>query len=147
VVLGLLLLGNCALLSHPEIFLGHSNTWAWVIVLLSLADISYIELQFFLHWVKVAISFCYTFSGKGSEAYNTPRGKTNTIGQILTCKYFLEPEKTVVKVWLVRFIVDGILRWLNFQNLFICDRPHISFNVAFILKLPCYIIILTLLGD
>ena len=48
---------------------------------------------------------------------------------------------------LVSFIVDEILRWLNFQTHFIFARPRISFNSAFILQLPRNIIILTFLGD
>jgi hypothetical protein len=55
----------------------------------------------------------------------TKMQNTSTIGQILTCKYFLEPEKTMVNNWLVSFIVDGILRWLNFQTRSIYARPYI----------------------
>lgn len=150
VVSGSLIWDNCALLlNHPDIFFMPfkymSMVHCFVIIKICWHILHWVAVL--LDWLKVTINFYYTCSGKGSETCNTPRGKmTNTIGQILTCKYFLKPGKTMVNSWLVSFIVDGILRWLNFQTHSIFARPHISFNLAFILQLPRNIIILTFLG-
>jgi len=114
VVLVSLILDNCALLlNHPEIFfmpfkymsMGHC------FVIIKICRHILHRIAVLLDWLKVAINFYYTFSGKGNETCNTPGSKTTiTIGQILTCKYFLKPGKTMVNNWLVGFIVDGILR-------------------------------------